>query len=65
MQFCARHLKWAVSKRKEGGKLEKYNNRVKQNFNYTVTETTDTNQHWENLKRAVTTATKWTLGNLE
>ena len=34
-------------------------------MNYTETQTTDTNQRWENLKRAVTTATKRTVGNLE
>jgi hypothetical protein len=36
--------KWTFSKLKEERELEKYNNRVKQNLNYTETETTDTNQ---------------------
>jgi hypothetical protein len=57
--------KWAASKLKEERELEKYNKRVKQNLNYTETETTDTNQQWEDLKRAVTTAARKTLGNLK
>ena len=56
--------KWAVSKLKEKEETEDYNNRIKQNLNYTVTETTDTNQQWENLKHA-TTAAKATLGKLK
>jgi hypothetical protein len=30
--------------------LENFNNRIKQNLNYTELETTDTNQQWGELK---------------
>ena len=55
--------RWAVSKLKEEEKIEHYNNRIKQNLNYT--ETIDTNQQWENIKYAITTAAKETLGKLQ
>ena len=55
--------RWAVSKLKEEEEIENYNNRIKQNLNYT--ETTDTNQQWANLKYAITTAAKETLGKLQ
>jgi hypothetical protein len=45
--------------------MENYNNRIKQNLNYTATEATDTNQQWENLKHAKTTAAIETLGKLK
>jgi hypothetical protein len=57
--------KWAISKLKEEKKIENYNNRIKQNLNYAETETTDTNKQWENLKHAITTAAKETLGRLK
>jgi hypothetical protein len=57
--------KWAVSKLKEEKEIENYNNRIKQNLNYTETETTDRNQQWENLKHAITTAAKETLVKLK
>lgn len=44
---------------------KKYNNRIKQNLNYTEAETTDTNQQWENLKHAITRAAKETLRKLK
>jgi hypothetical protein len=57
--------KWAVSKLKEERETENYN-RIKQNLNYTETEEiTDTNQQWENLKHAITTAAKETLRKLK
>jgi len=55
--------KWAGSELKEEREIEKYNNRVQKNLNYTETETTDTNQQCENLQHAITTAAKETLGN--
>ncbi len=55
--------RWAVSKLKEEEEIEHYNNRIKQNLN--CTETTDTNQQWENLKYAITTAAKDTLRKLQ
>ena len=55
--------KWTVSKLKEEREIEKYNNMVKQNLNYRETETRDTNQQWEKLKHAKTTAAKETLAN--
>ena len=54
---------WAVSKLKEEEEIEHCNNRIKQNLN--CTETTDTNQQWENFKYAITTAAKKTLGKLQ
>ena len=57
--------KWAVSKLKKEKQIENYNNRIKQNLNYTQTETTDTYQQWENLKHAITTAAKETVGKLK
>ena len=41
--------KWAVRKLNEERKIEEYNNRVKQNLNYTETDNIYTNQQWENL----------------
>ena len=55
--------RWAVSKLKDEEEIENYNNRIKQNLSYT--ETTDTNQQWANLKYAITTAAKETLGKLQ
>jgi len=40
-----------------------YNNRIKQNLKYKGQKTT--NQRWENLKHAITTAVKDTLGKLK
>jgi hypothetical protein len=57
--------KWAVSKLKEEREIENYNNRKMQNLNYTETETTNTNQQWENVKHAITTAAKEALGKLK
>jgi hypothetical protein len=57
--------KWAVSKLKEEKETEYYNNRINQNLNYTGTETTDTNDQWETLKHAITTAAKETLEKLK
>jgi len=57
--------KWAVGKLKEKEEIENYKNRIKQNFNYKATETTDRNQQWDNLKHAITTAAKETLGKLK
>jgi predicted metal-dependent hydrolase len=50
--------KWTVSKLKKIRKKEEYSNRVKQNMNYTGTETTDTNQQCENLKHVIITAAR-------
>ena len=57
--------KWAVRKLKEERETEKYNNMVKKSLNHTETETTDTNQQWENLQHAITTTAKETLENLK
>jgi hypothetical protein len=57
--------KWTVSKLKEEREIENYNNRIEQNLNYTETKTTNTNQQWENVKHAITTAAKETLGKLK
>ena len=47
----------------EEQEIENYNNRTKRNLNYS--ETTDTNQKWENLKHTMKTAAKDTLGELK
>ena len=52
-----------TSKLKEEEETENCNNRIKQNLKYT--ETTDTNQQWENIKYAITTAAKETLRKLQ
>ena len=36
------NTKWTVRELKEGREIENYKNRIKQNLNYTETETTDT-----------------------
>jgi len=45
--------------------MEKCKNRIGQNLNYTTTEATHTNQQWENLKCAITTAAVENLGKLK
>jgi hypothetical protein len=57
--------KWALDKLNEEKEIENYNNRIKQNLKYRETETTDTNQQWENFKHAITRAAKETLGILK
>jgi hypothetical protein len=56
--------KWAVSILNEEREIEKYNNRVKQNLNYTETDNIYTSTMGE-LKHTKTTAAKETLGNLK
>jgi len=54
--------KWAVSKLNEERKIKLYNNRVKQNLNYTDSIYKST---MGELKHTITTAAKETLGNLK
>ena len=63
-KFTLNNSKWAVSKLNEQRKREKYNNRVKKNLNYTETDNIYKSTMGE-LKHAITTAAKETLGNLK